>query len=307
MLERSRFANLHDPGVVFAILLFKCRLSEPAGRFEGIFGGKHDAAPMHPHRAARADVANAQWNLDQTTYFAPANGVVVAITLRPGAMAVPLPMVPAMNFIEDEQWILAIYHQNEVRKIKPGQEAEVSFKMYPGRIVNLVNANSAADGDIVLNADDTASSAANRFAVGNDVTLEPGDAIIMGTPAGVGQARTQHPLVAGLGAFGCPFHGGGVILGDLFAEHALPGMRFRQDHADAHDIGVIDFSKWSNRFQFNSKARGSFALAFGMGVSDTTNWRSTMPTTTEGRCWCSGASAAGNPSMLRPTSGWSGA
>ena len=44
-------------------------------------------------------------------------------------------MAPAMNFVEDEQWILAIYNQNEVRKIKPGQEAEIAFKMYPGRIV----------------------------------------------------------------------------------------------------------------------------------------------------------------------------
>jgi len=60
---------------------------------------------------------------------------VVALTLRPGAMAVPMPMSPAMNFVEDEQWILAIFKQNEVRKIKPGQEAEVAFKMYPGRIV----------------------------------------------------------------------------------------------------------------------------------------------------------------------------
>ena len=59
----------------------------------------------------------------------------MALTLRPGAMAVPLPMTPAMNFIEDEQWILAIYHQNEVRKIKPDQEAEIAFEMYPGRIV----------------------------------------------------------------------------------------------------------------------------------------------------------------------------
>jgi len=40
-----------------------------------------------------------------------------------------------MNFVEDEQYILAIYHQNEVRKVKPGQEAEVAFNMYPGRIV----------------------------------------------------------------------------------------------------------------------------------------------------------------------------
>ena len=85
--------------------------------------------------AAEAALADARWNLEKTVYYAPADGVVIANTLRPGAMAVPLPMVPAMNFVEDEQWILAIYHQNEVRKIEPGQEAELAFKMYPGRIV----------------------------------------------------------------------------------------------------------------------------------------------------------------------------
>jgi multidrug resistance efflux pump len=84
---------------------------------------------------AEAQLNNARWELSQTTYYAPADGTVVALTLRPGAMAVPLPMTPAMNFIEDGQWILAIYRQNEVRKIKPGQEAEIAFKMYPGRIV----------------------------------------------------------------------------------------------------------------------------------------------------------------------------
>jgi len=50
-------------------------------------------------------------------------------------MAVPFPALPAMNFVEDEQWILAIYSQNEVRKIKPGQEAEIAFKMHPGRVI----------------------------------------------------------------------------------------------------------------------------------------------------------------------------
>lgn len=84
---------------------------------------------------AEAELANAKWELSQTTYYAPANGVVIALTLRPGAMAVPMPVAPAMNFVEDEQWILALYHQNEVRKIKPGQEAEVAFSMHPGRIV----------------------------------------------------------------------------------------------------------------------------------------------------------------------------
>jgi multidrug resistance efflux pump len=84
---------------------------------------------------ARAQLLGAQWNLDQTVFYAPANGTVVTLTLRPGAMTVPFPISPVMNFVEDEQWILAIYQQNEVRKIKPGQEAEIAFKMYPGRIV----------------------------------------------------------------------------------------------------------------------------------------------------------------------------
>jgi multidrug resistance efflux pump len=99
-------------------------------------GDQDDVAIVKAQIAsAEAQLADAQWQLEQTVYYAPANGTVVALNLRPGAMAVPLPMVPAMNFVEDEQWILAIYRQNEVRKIKPGQEAEVAFKMYPGRIV----------------------------------------------------------------------------------------------------------------------------------------------------------------------------
>ena len=80
-------------------------------------------------------LADAQWRLEQTVYHAPANGTVVSMALRPGAMAVPLPMMPAMTFVEDEQWIMAIYKQNEVRRIKPGQEAEIALKMYPGRII----------------------------------------------------------------------------------------------------------------------------------------------------------------------------
>jgi multidrug resistance efflux pump len=86
---------------------------------------------------AQAQLGDAQWNLDQTVYYAPADGTVVSLALRPGAVATQMPMLPVMTFVEDEQWILAIYHQNEVRKIKPGQEAEVAFKMYPGRVVKL--------------------------------------------------------------------------------------------------------------------------------------------------------------------------
>jgi len=84
---------------------------------------------------AQAQLANAEWRLEQTVYRAPADGTVVSLSLRPGAMAVPLPITPAMTFVEDEQWVMAIFKQNEVRKIKPGQEAEIALKMYPGRII----------------------------------------------------------------------------------------------------------------------------------------------------------------------------
>lgn len=90
------------------------------------------AAEIEKAKVQRDD---AKWQLDQTVYYAPANGRVVALALRPGAMAVPFPAIPAMTFVEDEQWIMAIYRQNEVRKVKPGQEAEIALKMYPGRII----------------------------------------------------------------------------------------------------------------------------------------------------------------------------
>jgi multidrug resistance efflux pump len=84
---------------------------------------------------AQAQLADAEWRLEQTVYRAPTDGTVVSLSLRPGAMAVPFPLSPAMTFVENEQWVMAIFKQNEVRKIKPGQEAEISLKMYPGRII----------------------------------------------------------------------------------------------------------------------------------------------------------------------------
>jgi multidrug resistance efflux pump len=84
---------------------------------------------------AETQLADAEWRLEQTVYRAPTDGTVVSLSLRPGAMAVPFPLSPAMTFVEDEQWVMAIFKQNEVRKIKPGQEAEIALKMYPGRII----------------------------------------------------------------------------------------------------------------------------------------------------------------------------
>jgi multidrug resistance efflux pump len=51
---------------------------------------------------SRAAVADAQWNLDQTTMYAPADGYAINVQLRAGSIVVPFPVVPAMSFVENE-------------------------------------------------------------------------------------------------------------------------------------------------------------------------------------------------------------
>src|SRR5512139_4082471 len=48
---------------------------------------------------AEAQLATSRWNLSQTIYYAPANGTVISMALRPGTMAVQFPAMPAMNFV----------------------------------------------------------------------------------------------------------------------------------------------------------------------------------------------------------------
>ena len=82
-----------------------------------------------------AQLEAARWKLDETTVVAPSNGTVVNLQLREGSAVTAFPIAPAMSFVEDEQWVLALFRQNELRYIKPGQEAEVALKTHPNRII----------------------------------------------------------------------------------------------------------------------------------------------------------------------------
>jgi len=83
----------------------------------------------------RAQIVHARWLLKETVYYAPADGTVVNLQLRPGSYASNLPLVPVMSFVENEQWVIAMFSQNELRYIKPGQEAEIALKTFPNRII----------------------------------------------------------------------------------------------------------------------------------------------------------------------------
>ncbi|MBK9657208.1 MAG: HlyD family secretion protein [Rhodanobacteraceae bacterium] len=82
-----------------------------------------------------AQLADAKWQLEQTVQYAPADGTVIALALRPGVMTTPFPAFPAMTFVENEQYVAAFFSQNEVRAIEAGNEAEIALKTYPGQII----------------------------------------------------------------------------------------------------------------------------------------------------------------------------
>jgi multidrug resistance efflux pump len=84
---------------------------------------------------SRADLANAQWNLDQTAVYAPANGYAINVQLRPGSYVTAFPVAPAMSFVEEEYQVIALYAQNELQLVEPGNPAEFTLRTYPGRVI----------------------------------------------------------------------------------------------------------------------------------------------------------------------------
>ncbi len=83
----------------------------------------------------RAQLAQAKFDLDQTTVYAPTNGMVTQLILRPGFIAVPLPLKPVMVFVHAEKpRLFAAFVQNYTYRLKPGDEAEILFRALPGRI-----------------------------------------------------------------------------------------------------------------------------------------------------------------------------
>ena len=83
----------------------------------------------------RAQLENAKWELEQTTVIAPADGYAINVQLRPGSMTAAFPITPAMTFVEDEYQVIALFQQNELHAIEPGNEAEFTITTNPGLIV----------------------------------------------------------------------------------------------------------------------------------------------------------------------------
>ena len=118
-----------------------------AGRINGDLASVAEAkaqiatasAQVHMSQAqvesTRAQLENARWDLSQTTVVAPGNGTMVNVMLRPGFFVAGMPFNEVMTFVDDEYQIFALFGQNELHQVDPGNEVEITLDTNPGRVV----------------------------------------------------------------------------------------------------------------------------------------------------------------------------
>ncbi len=83
----------------------------------------------------RAQLSQAEYELEQTTVRAPADGYVTQVVLRPGMRAASLPLRPVMVFVSAEgHYHVAWFRQNSLLRLEAGYEAEVAFDGIPGQV-----------------------------------------------------------------------------------------------------------------------------------------------------------------------------
>jgi multidrug resistance efflux pump len=147
----------------------------------------------------RAQLENARWELEQAVVRSPCDCFVINLQLRPGAFVAGIPFNAVMTLVEVEGQVVALFHQNELHQVRPGDEAEFSLKTSPGKIIkakvdSVIWATGAgqlpASGTIPMTGVLTAPP--NRFAVKFDI--EEKDRALFLAPGAAGDAAiyTQH-------------------------------------------------------------------------------------------------------------------
>ena len=83
----------------------------------------------------RAQLENARWLLEQTTTRSPCDCYVVNLALRPGGFVGQVALSQVMTLLEAEGQVVALYNQNELYQVEPGNEVEFALKTLPGKII----------------------------------------------------------------------------------------------------------------------------------------------------------------------------
>ena len=83
-----------------------------------------------------AKLAQARYYLDQTTIYAPEDGYIINLQVRPGMVAGIVRIGAIAAFIvEADRYVLDTFYQEHLKFVKAGQPVEVALNLYPGRIL----------------------------------------------------------------------------------------------------------------------------------------------------------------------------
>ena len=147
----------------------------------------------------RAQLENAKWLLDQTTTRSPCDCFVVNLQLRPGGFVGQAALSQVMTLVEAQGQVVALYHQNELHKVAPGDEAEIALDTLPGRVIKAkVDSIIWAQGQGQLQASGfvPASGAApqppGRYAVKFNIAERDTDQFLAAGAAGHAAIYTDH-------------------------------------------------------------------------------------------------------------------
>jgi multidrug resistance efflux pump len=85
--------------------------------------------------AVEAQLGDARFNLAQCRMTAPADGYVVNWQVQVGTMVVPAPLAAAGTFVDTSSIAVgAVFPQNWLVNVKPGDDVELVLDPYPGRL-----------------------------------------------------------------------------------------------------------------------------------------------------------------------------
>lgn len=112
----------------------------------------------HAVNSRKADLANqnevyaqAQWNLDNTRVYAPADGYLTNFIVREGQY---IGTMPRIQMYTNEKYVLMRVNHQAIRNIKVGRAAEFTSAVYPGHIFSaevegIIEATGEAQGSLL--------------------------------------------------------------------------------------------------------------------------------------------------------------
>lgn len=114
----------------------KKRLAQSKKLVKAQAGNKFDVEKYQKEVSSlSAKLDRAKFDLDSTVVKAPTSGFVTHLRVKEGMMAVPLPLVPMMTFINtDKVFYIGGFTQQPMQNLKEGNEAEIYFAGIPGRV-----------------------------------------------------------------------------------------------------------------------------------------------------------------------------